>query len=196
MSIEPAPLNSVAQQRRATGLAVAGVGLGMLALAFAAVPLYRLFCQVTGFGGTPLVATAAPAALGTRQVTVRFDANVMGGPQALGWRFQAPSSVKVTTGEEHLIFFTAVNRGAEASTGTATFNVTPLKAAPYFQKIACFCFTEQTLAPGETMSMPVSFFVDPAIETDVNMRDVTTITLSYSMYRAADQAKLAAATPN
>ncbi len=74
--------------------------------------------------------------------------------------------------------------------------MTPLKAAPYFQKIACFCFTEQTLSPGETISMPVSFFVDPAIETDVNMRDVTTITLSYSLYRAADQAKLAAATPN
>jgi cytochrome c oxidase assembly protein subunit 11 len=114
----------------------------------------------------------------------------------LAWRFQAPTSVKVLTGEEHLIFYKAVNRGGEISTGTATFNVTPLKAAPYFHKIACFCFTEQTLAPGETIDMPVSFYVDPAIETDVNMRDVSTITLSYSIYRAADQPKLAAFAPN
>ena len=174
-------------QRKNTGFAVVGIAVGMLALAFASVPLYRLFCQVTGFGGTPLVATAAPGAVGNRVVTVRFDANVMGGPNALGWRFVGPKSVDVRTGEEHLIFYTATNRGAATSTGTATFNVTPLKAAPYFQKIACFCFVEQTLSAGETIDMPVSFFVDPAIENDPNLRDVKTITLSYSLYRAADQ---------
>jgi cytochrome c oxidase assembly protein subunit 11 len=176
-----------------TGLAVACVGVGMLGLAFASVPLYRIFCQVTGFGGTPMLASSAPAQAGQREVTVRFDANVMGGPQGLGWRFHGPAPVKVRTGEEHLIFYSATNGSGAPSTGTATFNVTPLKAAPYFQKIACFCFTEQTLAPGETLDMPVSFFVDPAIEHDINLRDVKTITLSYSFHRAADQPKLAAA---
>lgn len=178
-------------QRKKTGFAVVGIAVGMLALAFASVPLYRLFCQVTGFGGTPLIATAAPATPGTRIVTVRFDANVMGGPQALRWRFVGPPSVDVRTGEEHLIFYKATNRADATSTGTATFNVTPLKAAPYFQKIACFCFVEQTLAPGETVDMPVSFFVDPAIENDPNLRDVKTITLSYSIYRAAEQVSVA-----
>jgi cytochrome c oxidase assembly protein subunit 11 len=179
--------------QKRTGLAVAGLGVGMLALAFASVPLYRIFCQVTGFGGTPMLAAAAPALIGQREVTVRFDANMMGGPQALGWRFHGPAPVKVRTGEEHLIFYSATNGSASPSTGTATFNVTPLKAAPYFQKIACFCFVEQTLAPGETIEMPVSFFVDPAIEHDINLRDVKTITLSYSFHRAAEQPKLAAA---
>ncbi|MBI3503968.1 MAG: cytochrome c oxidase assembly protein [Proteobacteria bacterium] len=183
-----------ARTRRAnarTGFVLAGVGVGMLALAYASVPLYKLFCQVTGFGGQPMIASAAPAQTGNRIVTVRFDANVMGGPEALGWRFKGPVPVQARTGEEHLIFYTASNPGRTPSTGTATFNVTPLKAAPYFEKLACFCFTEQTLAPGESMELPVSFFVDPRIETDPHMSDVTTITLSYSFHRAADQPKTA-----
>ncbi len=178
---------------RRTGLAIAGVGIGMLALAYASVPLYKLFCQVTGFGGTPMLAESVPAHAGSRIVTVRFDANVMGGPNALGGRFKGPAPVQVRTGEESLIFYTASNPGRVPTTGTATFNVTPLKAAPYFQKVACFCFSEQTLAPGESLDMPVSFFVDPAIEKDPHMSDVTTITLSYSFHRAADQPKTAEA---
>ena len=184
-------MSGPARTNRRTGLAIAGMGMGMLALAYASVPLYKLFCQVTGFGGTPMIADAVPAQTGSRVVTVRFDANVMGGPDALGWRFRGPAPVKARTGEESLIFYTASNPGKAPSTGTATFNVTPLKAAPYFQKVACFCFSEQTLAPGESLDMPVSFFVDPAIEKDPHMSDVTTITLSYSFHRAAEQPKTA-----
>jgi cytochrome c oxidase assembly protein subunit 11 len=180
-----------ARSNRRTGLTIAGVGLGMLALAYASVPLYKLFCQITGFGGTPMLAEAIPAQAGNRIVTVRFDANVMGGPDALGWRFKGPAPVKARTGEENLVFYTASNPGRVPTTGTASFNVTPHKAAPYFHKVACFCFTEQTLAPGESLELPVSFFVDPAIEKDPHMSDVTTITLSYSFHRAAAQPKTA-----
>jgi cytochrome c oxidase assembly protein subunit 11 len=176
-----------------TGLTVAGIGLGMLALAYASVPLYEMFCRITGYGGQPMLAESVPAQTGTRKVVVRFDANVMGGPTALGWRFRAPPPVETVTGEERLVFYVATNTGTAPATGTATFNVTPHKAAPYFQKVACFCFVEQTLAPGERIEMPVSFFVDPAIEKDPNMADVTTITLSYSFHRAAEQPKTAQA---
>ncbi|MFM8801992.1 MAG: cytochrome c oxidase assembly protein [Tagaea sp.] len=179
-----------------TALMAGGIVVGMLALAFASVPLYRLFCQVTGFGGTPLVADAAPGTRGERIVTVRFDANVMGGPNPLPWRFEGPRPVQVQVGEDRLIHYRATNRGAVEATGTATFNVTPLKAAPYFHKIACFCFTDQALAPGESMDMPVSFYVDPAIEKDVNLRDVTTITLSYTFHRAAPKTADASAPRN
>ncbi|MFN8758442.1 MAG: cytochrome c oxidase assembly protein [Tagaea sp.] len=179
-----------------TALMAGGIVVGMLALAFASVPLYRLFCQITGFGGTPLVADAAPGTRGERIVTVRFDANVMGGPNPLPWRFEGPRPVQVQVGEDRLIQYRATTRGAVEATGTATFNVTPLKAAPYFHKIACFCFTDQALAPGESMDMPVSFYVDPAIEKDVNLRDVTTITLSYTFHRAAPKTADASAPRN
>jgi cytochrome c oxidase assembly protein subunit 11 len=179
-----------------TALMAGGIVLGMLALAFASVPLYRLFCQITGFGGAPLAAERAPDAAGTRVVTVRFDANVMGGPNALAWRFEGPRPVQVRAGEDRLIFYRATNRASVEATGTATFNVTPLKAAPYFHKVACFCFTDQALAPGESMDMPVSFYVDPAIEKDPNVRDVTTITLSYSFHRAAPKTADASAPRN
>jgi cytochrome c oxidase assembly protein subunit 11 len=179
-----------------TALMAGGIVVGMLALAFASVPLYRLFCQVTGFGGTPLVADSAPGAVGERAMTVRFDANVMGGPNALAWRFEAPRPIQTRVGEEHLIFYRTTNRGGAEATGTATFNVTPLKAAPYFHKIACFCFTDQALAPGESMDMPVSFYVDPAIDKDPNLRDVTTITLSYTFHRAAQKTADASAPRN
>lgn len=179
-----------------TALMAGGIVVGMLALAFASVPLYRLFCQVTGFGGTPLVSQSAPGAVGERAMTVRFDANVMGGPTALPWRFEAPRPIQTGLGDEHLIFYRATNRGGVEATGTASFNVTPLKAAPYFHKIACFCFTDQALAPGESMDMPVSFYVDPAIDKDPNLRDVTTITLSYTFHRAAQKTADASAPRN
>lgn len=177
---------ATARANRRVGFAVAGVAVGMIALAFASAPLYRLFCQVTGYGGTTQRAAAAPAELGTRTVTVRFNANVASAD--LGWQFQPlQSEIRTVTGEEHLAFYKVRNNSSLRTVGVATFNVTPHKAGPYFQKIACFCFNEQELKPGESMDMPVSFFVDPAIEKDPNLRDVKTITLSYTFFRAKDE---------
>lgn len=160
---------------------LAGVVVGMVALSFASVPLYRIFCQVTGYGGTPNTqAVRVPDTASDRMVTVRFDSNVN---SALPWRFKPEQRLmRVRLGDERLAFYEATNRAGRAITGTATFSVTPYKAAPYFSKIDCFCFTEQTLAAGQRVSMPVSFFVDPAIADDPNTRDVSTITLSYTFY--------------
>jgi cytochrome c oxidase assembly protein subunit 11 len=163
-----------------TALALAGVIVGMLGLTAAAVPLYRLFCQVTGYGGTTQRAEAGPARQSGQTVTVRFNADVAGG---LPWTF-APveRAVEVRLGEQHLAFFRAHNGGSRPIVGSATFNVTPFKAGPYFDKIACFCFEEQTLQAGETVDMPVSFYVDPAILDDPDTRDVRAITLSYTFF--------------
>lgn len=151
----------------------------MVALSFAAVPLYRLFCQVTGFAGTTQVAAAAPGAVGSEVMTLRFDANVAPG---LAWRFAAPSPVEVRLGEERLVTFTATNIGNEPLLGTATFNVTPLQIGKYFNKVQCFCFTEQLLLPGESKEFPVSFFVDPSIAEDDDGKDIAAITLSYTFF--------------
>jgi cytochrome c oxidase assembly protein subunit 11 len=184
-----------ARANRRVGFAVAGVAVGMVALAFASAPLYRLFCQVTGYGGTTQRAVAAPAEPGTRPVTVRFNADVAS--LDLAWEFKpAQNEIRTVVGEEHLAFYRVRNTGTVPTVGVATFNVTPHKAGPYFQKIACFCFSEQELKPGESMDMPVSFFVDPAIDKDPNLRDVTTITLSYTFFRAKDEkARLSQSTP-
>jgi cytochrome c oxidase assembly protein subunit 11 len=151
----------------------------MVALSFAAVPLYRLFCQVTGFAGTTQVAASAPGAIGSKIVTVRFDANVA---PNLAWQFVAPKPVEVRFGEERLVAFKATNISNEPLLGTATFNVTPLQIGKYFNKIECFCFTEQLLLPGESKEFPVSFFVDPSISEDDDGKDVTAITLSYTFF--------------
>lgn len=151
----------------------------MVALTYAAVPLYGLFCQVTGFAGTIQIAAAAPGVVGSKVIAVRFDANVAPG---LTWRFTAPELVQVRLGEERLVAFTATNLGNEPLLGTATFNVTPLQTGKYFNKIQCFCFTEQLLLPGESKEFPVSFFVDPSIAEDDDGRDVTAITLSYTFF--------------
>jgi cytochrome c oxidase assembly protein subunit 11 len=184
-----------AAANRNVAFAVAGIAVGMVALAFASVPLYRLFCQVTGYGGTTQRAAEAPAELGTRLVKVRFDSNVAG--HDLPWTFkplQADATVHV--GEDRLVFYRATNTGPTPTIGVATFNVTPHKAGQYFQKVACFCFNEQKLDPGESIDMGVSFFVDPAIDRDPNLRDVTTITLSYTFFRAKDEkARLSQAAP-
>jgi cytochrome c oxidase assembly protein subunit 11 len=158
----------------------------MVALSFAAVPLYRLFCQVTGFAGTTQVATSAPGAVGSTGITVRFDANVA--PE-LAWRFTAPKPVETRLGEERLVAFTATNIGDEPLLGTATFNVTPLQVGKYFNKIQCFCFTEQLLLPGESKEFPVSFFVDPSIVEDEDGKDVTAITLSYTFFNKGRPAR-------
>ncbi|MBO6783484.1 MAG: cytochrome c oxidase assembly protein [Alphaproteobacteria bacterium] len=164
---------------------VAGV-IGMNGLAYAMVPAYRAFCQQFGFAGTPLVEATAPApdAVIERPITVRFDSNT---EPALPWRFKpVQRQIDLKVGETGLAFFEAVNRHETPVSGTATFNVTPLKAAPYFVKIECFCFTEQTLEPGQAVQMPVTFYVDPAIAEDRHMDDVTAITLSYTFFRDHD----------
>jgi len=155
---------------------------GMGTLVAYAAPLYDLFCRVTGYGGTTQVATASADRVLDRRITVRFNADAA---SELPWRFQPQQrQIDVRVGEQALAFYRARSTADEAVTGTATFNVTPAKAGLYFSKIDCFCFTEQTLQPGETVDLPVQFFIDPAIADDPNLDDVTTITLSYTFFRA------------
>ncbi|MBI1234419.1 MAG: cytochrome c oxidase assembly protein [Alphaproteobacteria bacterium] len=162
----------------------ATVAVSMVGAAYAAVPLYNLFCRVTGYGGTPQVRVAAADRVIDREVTVRFDASRNGG---LPWEFQPiDRAITVNVGESALAYFRATNNSDRPITGVATYNVTPYKAAPYFVKLECFCFTEQTLQPGESIDMPVLFFVDPEIETDRRADDITTITLSYTFFEAED----------
>ena len=172
-----------------------GMVVAMNGLAFAMVPAYRAFCQQFGFAGTPLVKETLPeaSAVVDRPITVRFDSNI---DPSLHWRFKpVQRSVELKVGESGLAFFEAKNLEDRPVTGTATFNVTPLKAAPYFVKIECFCFTEQTLDPGQSVQMPVTFFVDPEFAENRHMEDVTTITLSYTFFQDqdADVAREAAA---
>lgn len=153
--------------------------LAMVGLAFASVPLYRLFCQVTGFGGTPLRADAAPGAA-PGEVGVRFDANVN---PALPWRFEpVERTVAIAPGERVQVSYRATNLVARPTKGTATFNVSPTLAGKYFNKIDCFCFTEQVLKGGERVDMPVIFFVDPKMRDDPDTKHISEITLSYTFY--------------
>lgn len=159
------------------------VAAGMTGLAAAAAPLYDMFCRTTGYAGTPARANAAPDEIGTSMVTVRFDSNV---DPALPWSFApAQRTVTVRVGENKLAFFHAENKSGEAVTGHAAFNVAPGRAARYFTKIECFCFKEQRLEAGESVDMPVSFFVDRAILEDRNAAGIREITLSYTFYRSA-----------
>lgn len=155
----------------------------MVGLAYASVPFYRWFCQATGFGGTTQVAEIAPDGTSSRVIRVRFDGNVAPG---LSWTFRPRDHyVDVHVGETGITYFDAKNIGSRATIGSSTFNVTPDKAGKYFAKVACFCFTEQPLAPGESREMPVNFFVDPAILTDPRADDITEITLSYTFFEMA-----------
>ncbi len=187
-------LPPVTRSQRLTAWACVGLLGAMVGLAYASVPLYRIFCQVTGYGGTTQRAEGAPGEpMGVdRTITVRFNADVS---PNLAWDFQPEQrSVQVKVGEETLISYRAHNRSKQAITGTAVFNVTPDKAGVYFDKIACFCFTEQRLEPGQTADLPVSFFVDPEIVKDHKLDDVKTITLSYTFYaKRTETAALAAA---
>jgi cytochrome c oxidase assembly protein subunit 11 len=152
----------------------------MVGAAYAAVPLYRMFCQLTGFDGTPRVATRAPDTILEKTVTIRFDGNVAPG---LPWRFEpVQTTMQVKIGENMLAFFRATNVSGRTVKGTATYNVFPEVAAVYFNKIQCFCFTEQVLEPGQSVEFPVSFFVDPQIVNDKDARNVNTITLSYTFH--------------
>ncbi|MCG5239744.1 cytochrome c oxidase assembly protein [Azospirillum doebereinerae] len=161
-----------------------GLVFGMIGLAYASVPLYSLFCSVTGFGGTTQRAQEAASHTVDRKVTIRFNADTNMG---LPWAFKPEQKDMVLKlGETGLAAYRAENKSAKPTVGTAVYNVTPDKVGQYFNKIECFCFTEQVLQPGQAVDMPVAFFVDPAMNDDPNMQDVTTITLSYTFFRAKD----------
>jgi cytochrome c oxidase assembly protein subunit 11 len=172
-------MTSIAQKNRVVAIRMALFALAMLGLAFASVPLYRAFCQVTGFGGTTQKADAAPGAV-AGQIGVRFDANI---DPALPWKFEpVQETVRIHPGARTTIYYQATNYTARSTTGQAVFNVTPEIAGKYFSKIECFCFTEQTLKPGESVKMPVIFFVDPKLRDDPDTDHIDEITLSYTFY--------------
>jgi cytochrome c oxidase assembly protein subunit 11 len=179
----PEPVHgSDVQRLRATRTALwcGALVLSMTALAFASVPLYDLFCRMTGFGGTPIVRSEAASGTSSRVIQVRFDANVAPG---LGWRFEAEKSVvDARVGETMTVFYKVTNRSDVATTGIAAFNVQPSHAGAHFVKMQCFCFTEHTLQPGESMEAPVVFYIDPDIETNRDMRNVGAMTLSYTYF--------------
>ncbi len=162
------------------------VVVGMVGLSFAAVPLYRVFCAATGYGGTPRIGGPDGPGAEAGSMTVRFDANTS---PNLPWHF-APGEPQVTVklGEDRLAYYVGRNDATRSVTGVATYNVTPDKVGKYFHKTACFCFNEQTLKPGEDMQFPLSFWVDPEIARDPSTRDVHTITLSYTFFRSLDDA--------
>jgi cytochrome c oxidase assembly protein subunit 11 len=182
------------RSQKFTGLGVAAIALAMLGLAFASVPLYRIFCQATGFGGTTQRAAegSAPGATG-QVIKVRFDSNVA---PDLPWKFEPVERTRtIRLGERKLAFFRATNLSDHPITGVATFNVSPDTAGQYFVKIQCFCFSAQTLQPGETVDMPVSYYVDPAIREDDSAKRIDEITLSYTFFpREEEQPKNTAET--
>ena len=176
------PDQRLAKRHRAVAGRAGFIALVMLGLAFASVPLYRIFCQATGFAGTTMRATAASKTVIDKTITVRFDGNVANG---LAWKFEpVRSTIEVKLGETRVALYRAKNLSNKTIVGTATFNVAPESAGAYFNKLACFCFTEQTLKPGEEVEMPVSFFVDPAFATARETRGITQITLSYTFFPA------------
>ena len=184
------PAGAPGTKRRSDLRIASSLGLlvvGMLGLSYAAVPLYQLFCQVTGYAGTTQRADSAPATALDRKILVRFDANVSGG---LKWRFKpAVATLETQIGAQTLAHYEAKNLTDRRITGTATFNVTPEIAGQYFSKIECFCFTEQTLEPGASVDMPVSFYIDPAMVEDVDTRDLEHITLSYTFFEVDAEPK-------
>jgi cytochrome c oxidase assembly protein subunit 11 len=165
---------------RLTATACVGVAVGMIGLAYASVPLYDLFCKVTGFDGTPVTATSNTSQTVDRAVAVRLDSNVAPG---LNWRFSPETpEVKVRLGETTTVLYKVTNTGDKPTTGIATYNVQPDLAGSYFTKLECFCFTEQTLKPGETLESAVVFYVDPRIAQDPDVKDIGSITLSYTYF--------------
>lgn len=189
------PAETLRRRNRRLGLVVGGGVACMVGLAFASVPLYTMFCQVTGYNGTVQTGgRAAPGATGQRMLTIRFNATTH---PSLPWRFapEAPS-VSLREGEEGMGFYSAQNLADRPVTGVATYNVTPEVVGKYFHKTACFCFNEQTLEAGQKADMPLSFWVDPAIADDPNTRDIRTITISYTFFRSLDDAARSGALAN
>ena len=180
--------NNLKAQNKKVILIITFVGMLMLSLSYAAVPLYDIFCRVTGFGGTTQIASSAPGSTGHPNINIRFESNIT---DSLNWDFYSKTkTVKIPMGEEKTIYYFAKNLSDEPIVGTATFNVTPAKAGQYFMKIDCFCFVEQLLNPGESMNMPVTFFIDPDLYKDENVQEVNEITLSYTFMKSMDQSKV------
>lgn len=172
------------EKNKSTALSILAICVGMFGIAYASVPLYNLFCKVTGFGGTTQVAELAPEEILDREITVRFNADTS---PDLKWKFKPEQKeIKVKIGETALVFYSAENYSKEAVTGTSVYNVTPLKSGSYFNKIDCFCFEKQTINPGEKVDFPVSFFIDPEIVNNNKLDDVKTITLSYTFFKAPE----------
>lgn len=177
---DPAPAERPRRRDLAVALACGAFAGLMVAAAFAAAPLYDWFCRTTGFAGTPLVASAAPAAMLDRKITIRFDANVARG---LPWRFEPEvAAIELRLGEAATVHYTVVNQSADETEGTAGYNVTPPQSGGYFVKINCFCFDEQRLKPNERREMAVVFYVDPALARDADQKDLNAITLSYTFF--------------
>ncbi len=173
-------MSSAALQRNEkTAMILAGVVAAMIGLAFASVPLYQLFCQVTGFAGTTQVATVAPLGVIDREMTVQFDSNI---DPRLPLRVTPSRPHTGAVGAVEHVVYTATNTSNQPLTTMATFNVTPDRAGRYFNKMECFCFTEQTLAPGETVEMPITYFLDPALDESSDLHTVHDVTLSYTFY--------------
>src|SRR5262249_51841461 len=197
MDLEPTDKPTKAAPRLSRDALVASIcGLVvvlMVGASYAAVPFYNWFCRATGFNGTTQVATSAPSAAPlARKIAVRFDSNVAGG---LPWKFEPEKTeIEVRIGEVTTVYYTVTNQSARTTAGQAAYNVTPLTVGAYFQKINCFCFTEQTMAPGEKREMPVVFYVDPSIAADHENDTLNTITLSYTFYPVRDAAPQPVAT--
>ena len=180
--------NNLKAQNKKVIFIITFIGMLMLSLSYAAVPLYDIFCRVTGFGGTTQIASSAPGSTGHPNINIRFESNIN---DSLNWDFYSKTkTVKIPMGEEKTIYYFAKNLSDEPIVGTATFNVTPAKAGQYFMKIDCFCFVEQLLNPGESMNMPVTFFIDPDLYKDENVQEVNEITLSYTFMKSMDQSKV------
>ena len=180
--------NNLKAQNKKVIFIITFIGMLMLSLSYAAVPLYDIFCRVTGFGGTTQIASSAPGSTGHPNINIRFESNIT---DSLNWDFYSKTkTVKIPMGEEKTIYYFAKNLSDEPIVGTATFNVTPAKAGQYFMKIDCFCFVEQLLNPGESMNMPVTFFIDPDLYKDENVQEVNEITLSYTFMKSMDQSKV------
>jgi Cytochrome oxidase assembly factor len=180
--------NNLKAQNKKVIFIISFVGILMLSLSYAAVPLYDIFCRVTGFGGTTQIASSAPGSAGHPNINIRFESNIT---DSLNWDFYSKTkTVEIPMGEEKTIYYFAKNLSDEPIVGTATFNVTPAKVGQYFMKIDCFCFVEQLLNPGESMNMPVTFFIDPDLYKDENVQEVNEITLSYTFMKSMDQSKV------
>ena len=193
---EPTPTPGKKRLRRDALIAAAcGVLVaGMVGASFAAIPLYKIFCQVTGFAGTTQVARIAPKHELARELTIRFDSNVAPG---LPWRFEPEqNSIRLHIGEVATVHYKVINEAARTITAQASYNVTPTTVGAYFDKINCFCFTEQTLKPGETREMTVVFYVDPKIVNDRDQDPLNTVTLSYTFYRLPDAERPVAEAPD
>ena len=189
----PNPSLESARRNRGVATIVVSVAVAMVGAAYAAVPLYAAFCKATGYGGTTQVARAASAARGARTLSVSFDANVAPG---LDWTFEPESpTVSLRTGATATVYFRVHNRSARETAAIAVFNVAPEVSGAWFDKVSCFCFSEQRLGPNETAELPVVFFLDPRLEQDHTMNDVAAITLSYTLFAASDAAKPVALAP-